>query len=78
MSNEGNPMFGESLKDHMTEEKYEAWLNKVKNNKNGKQNPFYGKHHTKEAINKIKAGNLKYILEHNGHGPGYGKKKSPE
>ena len=78
MSNERNPMFCKSLKDHMSEEKYEAWLNKVRNNKNGKQNPFYGKHHTKEAIDKIKTGNLKYILEHNGHGPSYGKKKSPE
>ena len=29
-------MFGESLKDHMTEEKYEAWLNKVRNNKKWK------------------------------------------
>lgn len=30
MSGENNPMFGESIKDHMTKEKYELWLAKHK------------------------------------------------
>ena len=77
LSGEGNPMYGESIKDHMTQEKYEQWLTKVRNNKNGKQNPFYGKHHTKEVIERIKNANKQYKILH-GHGPTYGRKQTEE
>ena len=77
MSGEGNPMYGRSIKDCMTEEEYERWHNKVKNNKNGKQNPFYGKHHSKETIERIRNANRRYKEIH-GHGSNYGIKHTEE
>jgi len=78
MSGNKNPMYKKHIKDFMTIEEYNKWLSKVRANKNGKQNPFYGKHHSAETIEKIRNSNKKYIEEHNGHSSSYGIKRTEE
>lgn len=52
---EGNPMFGENIKDHMTEEAYKECCRKRSIKSTGKNNPMYGKnikdYMTEEAYN---------------------------
>jgi hypothetical protein len=36
-------MYGKNIKDYMTKEDYEIWLNKVRNNKQGEKNPSHDK-----------------------------------
>ena len=43
MSGKNNPMYGKNIKDYMSKEDYEIWLNKVRNNKQGEKNPVYDK-----------------------------------
>lgn len=57
---ENNPMYGKNIKDYMTPEKYQEWLNKHKHINAGENNGFYGKHHTNEAKEIIIQKNKEY------------------
>lgn len=50
---EKNYMYGKSLKDFMTEQKYNELKNKIKLATTGENNPFYGKHHSEETCKKL-------------------------
>lgn len=52
---EGNPMYGKSVKDFMTDEEIAKWRQALSESNRGEKNGFYGKHHTDETIEKIKA-----------------------
>ena len=43
MTGNKNPMYGESIKDHMTKEEWEIWYAKIKKHNQGTSNPAYGR-----------------------------------
>lgn len=43
VSGKNNPMYGKSIKDYMTVEKYEEYKRKLRIKNSGKNNPMYGK-----------------------------------
>ena len=78
MSGFGNPMFGRSVKEFMSETEIAEWKKHLSESHKGEHNGFFGKHHTEETKNKIKARLKASIAANNGHGYTYGKKISAE
>lgn len=50
-----NPMYGKSATDYMTDEEIALWKQHLSEARMGEKNHFYGKHHTDETKEKIRA-----------------------
>lgn len=58
---EDHHFYGKSNKEWMTKDQYEKMINQMKENFKGRNNPFYGRQHSQDTINKISQSRKKQI-----------------